>query len=71
MTYEKHEVFGVSTPASCPNVPAKVLNPRNTWADPNAYDEKAKRLGGLFVKNFEKYAAGVSEEVLAAAPKIQ
>jgi len=68
--YEKHDVFGVAMPASCPNVPAKVLNPRTTWADPNAYDEKAKCLGGLFVKNFEKYAAGVSEEVFAAAPKI-
>lgn len=70
VNYEKHEVFGVSMPASCPNVPAKVLNPRNTWADANAYDEKAKCLGGLFVKNFEKYTAEISEEVLAAAPKI-
>ena len=34
-----------------------------------AYDEKAKYLAGLFVKNFEKYASGVSAEVLAAAPK--
>ena len=36
----------------------------------NAYDEKAKYLAGLFVKNFEKYADGVSAEVLAAAPKV-
>ena len=70
VSYENHEVFGVSMPKNCPNVPAKVLNPRNTWADATAYDEKAKCLGGLFVKNFEKYAAGISEEVLAAAPKI-
>jgi len=70
VSYENHEVFGVAMPTSCPNVPAKVLNPRNTWADTNAYDEKAKCLGGLFVKNFERYAAGISEEVFAAAPKI-
>jgi phosphoenolpyruvate carboxykinase (ATP) len=70
VNYETHEVFGVAMPASCPKVPAKILNPRNTWADTNAYDEKARCLGGLFVKNFEKYAAGISEEVLAAAPKI-
>jgi phosphoenolpyruvate carboxykinase (ATP) len=68
--FETHEVFGVAMPTSCPYVPAGILNPRNTWADKEAYDEKAKFLGGMFIKNFEKYAAGVSEEVIAAAPKI-
>lgn len=67
--YETHPVFGMSMPVACPGVPAEVLNPRNTWADPKAYDEKASYLAGLFVKNFEKYASGVTEEILAAAPK--
>jgi ATP-dependent phosphoenolpyruvate carboxykinase len=30
----------------------------------------AKQLAELFVKNFDKYAAGVSSEILKAAPKI-
>jgi phosphoenolpyruvate carboxykinase (ATP) len=64
-----HPVFGMAVPKECPNVPTEVLDPRNTWADKNAYDEKAKYLAGLFVKNFEKYSDGVSGEVLAAAPK--
>ncbi len=68
--FEAHPVFGVAIPKECPGVPAEVLNPRNTWADKNAYDEKAKYLGGLFIKNFEKYADGVSAEILAAAPKL-
>lgn len=63
-------VFGVSIPKHVPCVPDEVLNPRNTWEDKNAYDEKAKFLANLFVKNFEKYASGASEEILAAAPKI-
>lgn len=67
--FETHPVFGVAMPKSCPDVPEEVLNPRNTWADKSAYDEKAKYLAGLFVKNFEKYADGVSAEILAAAPK--
>jgi phosphoenolpyruvate carboxykinase (ATP) len=68
--FENHSVFGVAIPKECPAVPAEILNPRNTWTDKNAYDIKAKYLGGLFIKNFEKYANGVNAEVLAAAPKI-
>jgi phosphoenolpyruvate carboxykinase (ATP) len=68
--YETHPVFGMAIPKACPGVPKEVLNPRSTWADTNAYDEKAKYLGGLFIKNFEKYAEGVSEEIISAAPTI-
>ena len=68
--YEAHPVFGMMMPKECPNVPSEILNPRNTWADKTAYDEKAVTLAKQFVKNFEKYASGVSEEILAAAPKI-
>lgn len=69
VAFETHPVFGVAMPKTCPNVPAEILNPGNTWSDKNAYDEKAKYLAGLFIKNFEKYAAGVSEEILESAPK--
>jgi phosphoenolpyruvate carboxykinase (ATP) len=51
-------------------VPTELLNPKNTWTDKFAYTEKAKYLATLFLKNFEKYATGVSAEILAAAPTI-
>ena len=66
---ETDPIFGVAIPKQVPGVPAEVLTPRNTWADKNAYDEKARFLAGLFAKNFEKYASGVSEEVQAAGPQ--
>jgi phosphoenolpyruvate carboxykinase (ATP) len=48
-----------------------LLNPRNTWANKDDYDKKASYLASLFNKNFEKYAEGVSKEILAAAPKTE
>ena len=68
--YEAHPVFGMMMPKECPNVPSEILNPRNTWEDKNVYDEKALALAKQFVKNFEKYASGVSKEILSAAPKV-
>jgi phosphoenolpyruvate carboxykinase (ATP) len=69
-TFEPHPIFGMLMPTSCEAIPSEILNPRNTWADKNDYDTKAKQLAKLFINNFEKYASGVSEEILAAAPKI-
>jgi phosphoenolpyruvate carboxykinase (ATP) len=57
-------------PTSCPGVPTEILNPRNTWADATAYDAMATNLANQFIKNFSKYASGVSAETLAAAPKV-
>ncbi len=68
--FEAHPIFGVMMPKMCPNVPVTILNPRYTWADREAYDATAKKLAKEFISNFEKYASGVSPEILAAAPKI-
>ncbi len=66
--FEVHEVFGLAKPQSCPNVPAEILNPRNTWADKAAYDAKAQELAKSFKKNFEKFEEFANEEILAGAP---
>ena len=68
--YKTHDIFGLQMPVTVPNVPSLVLDPRNTWADKNIYDEKANNLAMQFVKNFEKYADKANAETLAAAPKV-
>jgi phosphoenolpyruvate carboxykinase (ATP) len=62
-------IFGVAVPTACPNVPAEVLIPRNTWKDQGAYDRTATKLAQLFRENFRKYEQGASAEVKAAGPQ--
>lgn len=65
----KDDVFGFEIPTECPNVNPDILQPRNTWEEPAAYDAQAKKLGALFNKNFEKYKEDSSEEIINAGPK--
>lgn len=68
--FETMPVFNLSVPKSCPNVPSEILNPRNTWSEKTAYDNKAMDLATKFVKNFAQYADGAGAEILAAGPSV-
>lgn len=54
------ELFGFEVPLSVPGVDAKLLTPRATWADGEAYDRQAIHLAGLFRANFEKFGTGAN-----------
>lgn len=69
VTFTPHNTFGMLMPDECPGVPKELLNPRLAWTNANEYDIRAKELAGMFVKNFQKYAGGVSEEIINAAPQ--
>ena len=69
--YETHEVFGFAMPVTCPGVPQEVLNPKRTWKDGNAYDQKANDLAVEFLRNFEKFSSFASDEIMAGAPQIR
>ena len=61
--------FGFQVPVAVPGVDSAILNPRETWPDPAAYDATAGRLVSMFIENFAQFEDHVDEGVRQAAPK--
>jgi phosphoenolpyruvate carboxykinase (ATP) len=68
---KKIPYFNFEVPTSLPGVDDKILDPRDTYADVAAWEEKAKDLAGRFIKNFAKYEGNAAGKALVAAgPKL-
>jgi len=53
--YDVDPIFHLQVPRTCPGVADEsILNPRNTWADKDAFDQRATKLAGEFAAHFEK-----------------
>jgi phosphoenolpyruvate carboxykinase (ATP) len=68
VAYEKHPIFGLEVPQTCPNVPTEVLNPKETWKNQKAYDIQAKELATSFKENVAKFEEFANDEILSGAP---
>lgn len=64
-------VFGVHVPQHVPGVPDEILIPRNTWADPAAYDQQALKVAEMFQNNFAQFAERATEAVRNAGPRLE
>lgn len=69
--YKHDDIFNLDIPQSCPDVPSEIMNPRDTWADKDAYDAQAKKLAKMFQDNFEKKYPNMPENIKAAGPKAE
>ena len=67
--FRTDEVFGFHVPESVPGVDKRLLDPRSTWRDPEAYDAQAAKLAQMFADNFAKFGDAVASEVSAAGPQ--
>ena len=67
--YSKNAIFNLDIPLSCPGVPSSILDPKNTWADPEAYTTQAKQLAEKFIENFAAKFGDAPPEIIAAGPR--
>jgi len=68
---KKIPFFDFEVPTELEGVDTNILDPRDTYANPAEWEEKAKDLAGRFIKNFAKYEGNEAGKALVAAgPKL-
>ena len=70
-TTKKIPYFNLEIPTVLEGVDTNILDPRDTYKNPSEWDEKAKNLASLFIKNFKKYETNeAGKELVKAGPKL-
>ena len=64
---KKIPYFNLEVPTQLPGVDPAILDPRDTYADPSQWEQKAQDLAGRFIKNFVKYEDTVAGKALVEA----
>ena len=63
--------FNFEVPTSLDGVDTNILDPRDTYANPQDWEDKAKDLASRFIKNFKKYETNEEGKALVeAGPKL-
>ena len=69
--FETLPVFNIQIPKSLKDVRDDVLHPRNAWTDKAEYDQTARRLGEMFVKNFKNFTdTEIGRALAGAGPRL-
>lgn len=69
---KKIPFFDFEVPTELPGVNPSILDPRDTYADSEEWNKKAKDLAERFIKNFAKYEGNAAGKALVAAgPKTE
>ena len=62
-------MFSFKVPTALPGVDPKILDPRDTYANPADWDVKAKDLAERFIKNFKKFEA-LGGDLVKSGPQL-
>lgn len=68
---KKIPIFNLEVPVELPGVDSGILDPRDTYSNPEEWNKKAKELADLFVKNFVQYTDNEEgKRLVAAGPQL-
>ncbi len=64
---KKLPIFDFVVPTELPGVDPKILDPRDTYANPEEWTAKATKLAEMFINNFKKFENNAAGKALVAA----
>ena len=67
-TFHNDPVFGLAMPATCPDVPAELLDPRLSWHHPEEWHHAALQLAARFRANVAHLGAEMPAHIVAGGP---
>ncbi|MGM0565732.1 MAG: phosphoenolpyruvate carboxykinase (ATP) [Bacteroidota bacterium] len=69
--FESLPIFNLQVPTNVKGVDPHLLNPRNLWKNPEAWDAAAKDLAKKFIDNFEKFTdSEEAQRLVKAGPQL-
>ncbi|WP_457743621.1 phosphoenolpyruvate carboxykinase (ATP) [Sulfurimonas sp.] len=70
--FDTTKTFRLQVPKTLGNINPDLLNPRNAWADKEAFDAARDKLAEMFVENFKRYQTEDSQfDFSTAGPKVE
>jgi len=68
--YRNLPIFNLAVPETCSGVPEEVLYPAKSWSSEAEYDQALKTLAKKFLKNFDNYRDGCSDDIAQGGPSM-
>ncbi len=69
--FESTPIFNLQIPKAVKGADTKLLNPRNMWADKEAYDRMLLELGAMFIGNFKNFTnTPIGKFLVDAGPQL-